>query len=289
MARSLDSAQIRECLAGFDVDNVIKCLAIAVQNKIILTVGKPRPHTHGASNLEACSIFLEPVCRDRMLQAVAGAAPDSRPSSSGIGSELSFCSPLMPAGAGGAAGMLDTLGKPVHPLNNIVVRNAPNRWDIYGFCRDVMVNFRLQPEVSVVTLFYLDRFSELSGVSVTPDNWQRLTITAMMLASKVWDDESFENVEFSQLCPLYTIDEINAFERIFLKCVGYNMACRGSQYAKTYFLLRTLGAKDSADFGLEPIDPMRASRLTERCLEKQIEFKDRYPDDQDSNHLNWTM
>merc|ERR1712061_401820 len=110
-----------------------------------------------------------------------------------------------------------------------------------------------------------------------------------MLASKVWDDESFENIEFAQLCPLYTLDEINAFERIFLKVVGYNMSVKGSEYAKTYFLLRTLGAKDSAEFGLEPLDPMRASRLTERCLEKQIEFRERYPNEPELNRMNWTL
>merc|ERR1712194_667924 len=117
------------------------------------------------------------------------------------------------------------------------------------------------------------------GIALTPDNWRRLVITSMMLASKVWNDESFENIEFAQLCPLYTHDEINAFERIFLKCVGYNMAVKGSQYAQTYFLLRTLGAKDAADFGLEPMDMMRASRLQERCLEKQLEYRERYPEE----------
>merc|ERR1719311_1506224 len=168
-------------------------------------------------------------------------------------------------------------GAGADPLNGFAARTSPSSWDIYGFLRDVMVNFRLEQEVSVITLFYLERFSTTCGVAMTPDNWQRLTITAMMLASKVWNDESFENVEFSQLCPLYTLDEINTFERIFLKCVGYNMSVKGSEYAKTYFLLRTLGAKDSAEFGLEPMEPNRASRLPERCLEKQVEFKERYP------------
>merc|ERR1712125_301912 len=111
-------------------------------------------------------------------------------------------------------------GRPVDPLNGFAVRAPPSKWDIYGFLRDVMVNFRLEPEVSVITLFYLDRFSNSCGVAVTPDNWQRLTISSMMLASKVWNDESFENLEFAQLCPLYSIDEINLFERIFLKSVG---------------------------------------------------------------------
>merc|ERR1719356_2239840 len=179
------------------------------------------------------------------------------------------------------------MGRPVEALNSIAVRSAPNRWDIYGFLRDVMVNFRLEPEVSVITLFYLDRFSELSGVAITPDNWQRLTITSMMLASKVWNDESFENVEFAQLCPFYSLDDINTFERTFLKCVGYNMSVKGSQYAQTYFLLRTLGAKDSAEFGLEPLDDLKASRLQERCLEKQVQFRERYPEEAGTSAMNW--
>merc|ERR1712032_471489 len=101
----------------------------------------------------------------------------------------------------------------------------------------------------------------------------------MGLASKVWDDESFENVEFAQLCPLYTLDEINAFEHVFLKCIGYNLSLKGSLYAKTYFLLRTLGAKDSPNFSMAQLDSVRVSQLHERCLEKQFEFKSRYADD----------
>merc|ERR1711972_597834 len=223
--------------------------------------------------------------------ASAASGPGSRPSTgAGGNSEISFCSPLMSkAGASGSVGLMDSMGKPVDPLNSIAVRMVPNKWDIYAWLRDVMVNFRLEPEVSVITLFYLDRFSEVCGVALTPDSWQRLTITSMMLASKVWNDESFENVEFAQLCPFYTLDEINTFERTFLKCVGYNMSVKGSEYAKTYFLLRTLGAKDAAEFGLEPLDAPRASRLAERCLEKQLEFKERYPHDQGQDAMNWTL
>jgi len=244
---------------------------MAIQNKMIVTVGKSRPHTANSDRIAACAIFLEPACRERLEEAAQDPLGNHTVELAGNG-------------LGG------TLGKIHDPLNNIAVRSVPHRWDIYGFLRDVMVNFRLEPEVSMVTLVYLDRFCESSGVAVTPDNWQRLSISAMMLASKVWNDESFENIEFAQLCPLYTIDEINTFERIFLKCVGYNMSVKGSQYAKTYFLLRTLGAKDSADFGLEPIDDKRASRLLERCLEKQVEFKERYPADvRELDCMNWTM
>merc|ERR1712232_753674 len=233
---------------------------MAILNKIIPTVSKSKPHAAPPERTQACAIFLEPACKERLEEAGSN--------------------PLGEATVELGGTMLgDTFGKKVDPLNNIAVRRVPHRWDIYGFLRDVMINFRLEPEVSIITLFYLQRFIESSGIGVTPDNWQRLTIAAMMLASKVWNDESFENIEFAQLCPLYTLDEINTFERVFLKCVGYNMAVKGSEYAKTYFLLRTLGAKDGPEFGLAPMDPLRASRLQERCLEKQIEFKQRYSDE----------
>jgi len=294
LAHSLDSAKISECLAGFDVDHVIKCLAVAVQNKIIPSTRKSRPHTASSDRIVACAIFLEPKCKEKLLhQNSVPTSPGLGPGGKArleIGSELSFCSPLMSRDPqnSGSFELRDSMGRLLDPLNNLAVRVAPSSWDIYGFCRDVMVNFRLQPEVSIITLFYLDRFTELSGVAITPDNWQRLTITAMMLASKVWDDESYENPEFAQLCPLYSIDEINTFERVFLKSVGYNMSVKGSEYAKTYFLLRTLGAKDNPDFGMKPLDQMRASRLAERCLQKQIEFRERYADDT-GHDMNWTM
>lgn len=282
-AQTLDSAKVKECLAGFDVDHIVQCLATAIQNKVILSTGKRRPHQASKDCLAACAIFLEASSRKKLLHPEA--SPDL-PQGSDLSCSLSFCSALMSRASPGVT-LQDSFGKPVDPLNDIAVRTVPGKWDIYQFLRDVMLGFRLQPEVSVVTLFYLDRFSEKSGVAMTPDNWQRLTIAAMMLASKVWDDESFENVEFAQLCPLYTIDEINTFERVFLKSVGYCMACKGSEYAKTYFTLRTLGAKDNPEFALQPLDPVRASRLTERCLEKQVEFRERYLDAE--ANMNWTM
>jgi hypothetical protein len=302
MAKSLDSAQIKECLGGFDVDHIIRCLATALQNKLIGSVGKPRPHTAQAECLTACAIFLEPVFREKLEKEAAAVLPAPGHGSPGFGTPLdstalssllsismsrASVSALELRGEGGTIGRQHGLA--AHPLNGVATRSVPNKWDIYGFLRDVMVNFRLEPEVSVITLFYIDRFSVLSGVALTPDNWQRLAITAMMLASKVWNDESFENAEFSQLCPLYTLDEINTFERTFLKSVGYNMSVKGSEYAKTYFLLRTLGAKDAADFGLEPLNDLRATRLQERCLEKQMEFRERYPDDAGTCAMNWTL
>jgi len=45
--------------------------------------------------------------------------------------------------------------------------------------------------------------------------WRRLTLTSVILASKVWDDESFENQHFSKTLEI-PVNEINTLERLFL-------------------------------------------------------------------------
>jgi hypothetical protein len=89
-----------------------------------------------------------------------------------------------------------------HWLNDIATRRTPSIWDIYNFLLEVMRAFQLEKEASVTSLVYLRRFRLRSGVSLTPDNWQRLTICSLMLSSKVFDDESYENKDFAELCPL---------------------------------------------------------------------------------------
>ena len=248
---------------------LIKCLATALHNKIILSAGLARPHQASLERLKACSIFLEPVCKE-ILEGQAGYEAEMLENSDSgtLSQPLSCFSPSKDS-------------KRACHLNGIAIRRIPNKWDIYDFLELVIRSLEVHPEVSVVTLVYLDRFCSQSGVAFTPDNWQRLTISAMMLASKVWYDESYENLDFAEKFDLYSLHEINTFERIFLKCVSYDMSVRAVQYAQTYFFLRTLGANDSEEFTLPPLDDASALRLQERCLAKQIEFKKRYTGEDD--------
>lgn len=267
-------AKSMEIPSNLEVDNLIRCLATALHNKIILSVGKPRPHAASVECLAACSIFLEPACKQILERGWPGFES--------MDSELDALSPSLSLCSSKQRVTADSSSKPrlpSHPFNAIAIRRIPNKWDIYDFLELVIRCLEVDAEVSVVTLVYLERFCGMSGVSFTPDNWQRLTITAMMLASKVWYDESYENVEFAEKFNLYSLNEINTFERIFLKCVSYDMSVKAVQYAQTYFFLRTLGAKDPGEFTLPPLDDAGALRLQERCLAKQIEFKKRYTGD----------
>jgi len=45
--------------------------------------------------------------------------------------------------------------------------------------------------------------------------WRKITLTAIILASKVWDDESFENQHFAKTLEI-PANEINTLERLIL-------------------------------------------------------------------------
>jgi len=250
---SLDSAVLPEGTIGrFDVDHILRCLALALQDQIILAVRDPRPHGCSWATLKQSIIYLEP----KAYQELKSDCPSPAPSE----------------------------GKVQHPLNDIASRRVPTTWQMYTFLRSAMVGWRLSPEVAVVTLVYIERLAEVCGLRATPDNWQRLAMTCMMLASKVWDDESYENQDFAAACPLYSVDDINTMERTCLKLLDYRVLVTGSQYAKCYFRLRVTGARDQSEMQrggskggvLQPLDSVGEQRLKDRGIRKQNEWREKY-------------
>ena len=76
----------------------------------------------------------------------------------------------------------------------------------------------------------------------------------LVLASKIWDDESYENVHFAQVFSIVSLREINSMELIFLSIIDYDVNIKNSDYAKYYFILRTNAQKNNRSFPLKPLD-----------------------------------
>jgi len=83
----------------------------------------------------------------------------------------------------------------------------------------------------------------------------------LILASKIWDDESYENVHFAQVFSIITLKELNAMEMTFLSLIDYNVGIKNSEYAKYYFVLRTYSERDKRSFPLKPLDVDTVRRL----------------------------
>ena len=112
----------------------------------------------------------------------------------------------------------------------------------------------MEKEIPIIALVYIERLLIKSGFGLNIKNWRKITLTALIMGSKIWDDESFENDNFAKAFPTYKTKDINEMERVFLNFIEYNLYISSKEYAKYYFILRTFAAKNKKSFPLKPLD-----------------------------------
>jgi hypothetical protein len=115
----------------------------------------------------------------------------------------------------------------------------PSIEEIYYYCKYVIVSGRMEKEIPILCLIYIERFLTKSGLLMNFSNWKRMTLISLILASKIWDDDSLENVHFPQVMSDITLREISQLEKVFLNLIDFDLVIRGSEYAKYYFILKT--------------------------------------------------
>lgn len=73
---------------------------------------------------------------------------------------------------------------------------SPSLEELYYYCKYVIITGRMEKEIPILCLIYLERFTAKTGLLINYANWKRLTLICLVLASKIWDDDSLENVHF---------------------------------------------------------------------------------------------
>ena len=117
----------------------------------------------------------------------------------------------------------------------------PSIEDIAAYSKYVTIASKMENEAPVVALVYIERILLKTGILVNKYNWKRILLVCLCVASKVWDDDSLENVHFPKVMSDVTINMINKLEEIFLDLfLDYDLVVKGSEYAKYYFIMRSL-------------------------------------------------
>ncbi len=150
---------------------------------------------------------------------------------------------------------------------------TPTERAIYKFCKKIMIHSKMEKEIPILALIYVEKLMLRTGLLMNELNWRRFTFIALVLASKVWDDESFENVHFTKVFPDITIEEINELERIYLYLLDYKLNINGSEYAKYYFILRTLSERAHVKFPLQPMPLARVLELQRNAKRVQANLR----------------
>ena len=120
---------------------------------------------------------------------------------------------------------------------------VPEPQTIFDFMADIIILTKMEKEVIVLSLIYIERLIYNTGLLLTSRNWRRILLTSMIVASKIWDDNSFENGHFSQVFANLGISEINTLERIFLELINYKVYVKQSEYFKYLMMIKEIALK----------------------------------------------
>uniref|UniRef100_A0A3B4ZRU4 Cyclin-Y-like n=1 Tax=Stegastes partitus TaxID=144197 RepID=A0A3B4ZRU4_9TELE len=162
--------------------------------------------------------------------------------------------------------LLDIFDEKLHPLSKSEVpldynQHDPEQKQIYRFVRTLFSAAQLTAECAIVTLVYLERLLTYAEIDICPGNWKRIVLGAILLASKVWDDQAVWNVDYCQILKDITVEDMNELERQFLELLQFNINVPSSVYAKYYFDLRSLSESNNLSFPLEPLSRDKAQKL----------------------------
>eukprot|EP00522_Entomoneis_paludosa_P012326 CAMPEP_0172454368 /NCGR_PEP_ID=MMETSP1065-20121228/11378_1 /TAXON_ID=265537 /ORGANISM="Amphiprora paludosa, Strain CCMP125" /LENGTH=663 /DNA_ID=CAMNT_0013206687 /DNA_START=167 /DNA_END=2158 /DNA_ORIENTATION=+ len=126
----------------------------------------------------------------------------------------------------------------------------PSIQEIITFYNEYYLASKMQEDTIIMSLIYLERLIKYTNGTLvpTPENWRSLLFSCMILASKVWDDFSMWNVDFSDVSLSmghkmglpFSLARINELEVAVLTNLKFNVRVSGSEYAKYYFSIRTM-------------------------------------------------
>jgi hypothetical protein len=162
------------------------------------------------------------------------------------------------------------------PLNNdFDLENSPSLNRIKYFLSLIFNGEKLSAECAVMALAYIDRLLSLTNIHLHASNWRRITLGAIILASKVWEDQAVWNVDFLNVFPYISVDDLNRIERQYLNAIQYMVTLKSSVYTKYFLDLRSLSEK--SNFPLEPLSDEQLKNLELKSQNIEDEFNVNLP------------
>ena len=155
------------------------------------------------------------------------------------------------------------------------VEVMPPTYDlVFKYWKYVVIASKMEKEIPILALVYLERLLTRTGILMNNLNWRRLMLTTLCIASKIWDDDSLENEHFPKVMKDVTLKEINTFERILLDLIGYDLVIKGAEYAKYYFILRTIAKSNNISMPLQPLSVDKILKLQKTSNEAELAIRD---------------
>jgi hypothetical protein len=150
-------------------------------------------------------------------------------------------------------------------------RVIPSLEIITSFFSLVFFKTQMETECIIIALIYCERLLKVTRgrLHIDDSNWRSVIFASLIMASKVWDDLSMWNVDFSNVfASSFNLRRINELEMAMLNALKYYVKVTAGEYAKYYFHLRSMMARlgyhsnEGGEAGiLMPLDVSSAQKL----------------------------
>ena len=97
----------------------------------------------------------------------------------------------------------------------------------------IFVRTLCSPTSLVLSIIYVDRLLQSTGMNITFLNVHKLLLTAIMLASKFIDDVFCNNAFFAEV-GCVTLNEVNQMEEVFLRSISFSLFVTEDVFLRYY-------------------------------------------------------
>jgi hypothetical protein len=112
--------------------------------------------------------------------------------------------------------------------------------DLIAFVKKIFDKMQLATECVIISLIYIEKIMMKGMIELRFCNWRPLLFTAILLASKFWEDISFWNVDYVEALVLYPLKSINRMESEFVSLCEYNLFVSAEMYTQYYIAVREI-------------------------------------------------
>jgi hypothetical protein len=109
--------------------------------------------------------------------------------------------------------------------------------------RPFFCELRLETECAVVMLIYVDLLMSKSMIVLRTSNWRPVLYTALLLATKIWEDLGCQNADFTTFYPLISLAALNRLEVLFTDSVDWNFFIDPETYMRYYYSLKEMSTR----------------------------------------------
>jgi hypothetical protein len=118
--------------------------------------------------------------------------------------------------------------------------------------RLIISKMTLASECIVISLIYLEKLMFTSKIEIRFINWEPLLFTAILLASKFWEDLNYWNIDYEEQLNLYPLKSINRMESEFLSLCDYNMYVSAQLYEEYSMKVSHISQRELRTSQLDP-------------------------------------